>query len=94
MRFTHSQFSCLTDKTEEGEIYANQTFLMKKINLKLKNKTQYFGCLERGRNPEKFILGTNGKLNARIVKLVVFVSPQLSSSHPQDIDSGPISMTG
>lgn len=34
---------------------------MKKIHLKLKMKTQYFGCLERGRNPEKFFLQTNRK---------------------------------
>lgn len=73
-----------------------QHFLQKKKknHRKLKTKPQYFGCLERGRNPEKFILGTNRKLNARIVKLVVFLGPQLGSSHPQDIDSGPISMTG
>lgn len=33
-------------------------------------------------------------MNTRILKSVVFLSGQLSSSHPEDIDSGPISMTG
>lgn len=94
MRPTHIQLSCLADKTgKEREIHVNQ-FVMKKIHLKLKTVTPHFSCLERGTNCEKFILGTNSKGNARVVKLVVFLSPQHSSSHPQDIgDSGPISMT-
>lgn len=64
-------------------------FLKKKTkqknHLKLTTKTLYFSCLERGTNHEKLILGTNRKGNARIVKLVVFISPQHSTSHPQDI---------
>lgn len=76
--FTRVGFSCLTDKAEEGEIHANQTaFLMKNTHLKLKTRIQYFGCIERGRNPEKLVLGTSRKWNARIGESETFPSAQL-----------------
>lgn len=77
--FTRVGFSCTTDKREEGEIHANQTaFLMKTIHLKLKTRMQYFGCLERGRNPEKLGLGTSRKWNARTAK--PFLVPSSAST--------------